>query len=165
MSNKLSVLDLGSADGYLCLTLANKGIRATGVNLYKPSVDLANERAKKFNVPAIFEHMDLFDVTSHADIVVMMEVLEHLPDPQKGVDHTMSLLNEGGHAFFSTPRTDHLGVQQHKDEPNHGNWDDGKPSGHLRLFTEDEFKDLFKNYKIVDFHLDEERCMIAEVMK
>src|SRR3990167_134558 len=44
-NNPDTLIDLGSADGYLCLTLANRGVQCVGVNLYKPSVDLANERA------------------------------------------------------------------------------------------------------------------------
>ena len=163
-NNPDTLIDLGSADGYLCLTLAKRGVQCVGVNLFQPSVDLANERADRYKLKAKFICGDLFDHKGMADSVVMMEVLEHLPDPQKVVDHAMSLLNEGGHAFFSTPRTDHVGVEQHKNEP-HGSWNDGKPSGHLRLFTEAEFRALFKNYKIEQFFVDEERCMISEVTR
>lgn len=159
------VIDLGCADGYLCLTLAKRGLATTGYNLYEPSIKIAKERADKYHLDSQFHCADLFDVKNVSDVVVMMEVLEHLPDPQKGVDHAMSLLNKGGSAFFSTPRTDHIGVQQHKDEVGKKGWDEGTPSGHLRLFTETEFKNLFKDYKVVDFFVDEERCMIAEVIK
>lgn len=165
-NNPTNLIDLGCADGYLCLTVSKNGVRSVGINLYNPSVILANERAEKAKLHARFLNLDLFDYKEKADSVVLMEVLEHLPDPQKGVDHAISLLNNNGHAFFSTPRTDHTGVEQHKAEPGHKKWDeDLTPSGHLRLFTEEEFKELFKNYKIVDFHVDEERCMIAEVTK
>lgn len=158
------VLDLGCADGTLCLTLANKGVECLGVNLYKKSVDFANERAKKNRLPVEFVCSDIFDIETQADVVVMTEVLEHLPDPQKGVDHAMKLLRKDGTTFFSTPRIDHLGVELHKKEIGRKKWDeDGTPSGHLRLFTEDEFKALFSKYKIVDFFLDEEKCMNVEV--
>lgn len=159
-----TVVDLGCADGYLCMTLANKGITSYGVNLYKPSIFLARERAERLHLPAHFEHADLFDVENKGDVVVMMEVLEHLPDPRKGVEKAMSLLNKGGSAFFSSPREDHVGVEQHKLEPGHKKWDEEtEPAGHLRLFSEKEFKDLFIGYKIVDYIVDGERCMIAEV--
>lgn len=158
-----SVVDLGCADGYLPLTLAAHGIKGVGVNLHNPSVEIANKRAKEKKLNAEFIHSDLFDYKDKHDAVVMMEVLEHLPDPQKGVDHAMSLLNKDGVAYFSTPRTDHVGVEQHKANPNKGSWDDGLPSGHLRLMSEAEFKDLFKNYKITDYLLDGERCMCVAV--
>lgn len=160
-----TLVDLGCADGYLALTTASKGITSTGVNLFKPSVDLANERAKKLKLRANFICQDIFDTTSKYDAVVMFEVLEHLPDPQKGIDKAMSLLSDKGKAYFSTPRTDHVGVEMHKAEVGHKGWDSGEISGHLRLFTEQEFKDLFKEYNITDYYLDEERCMCIEVTK
>lgn len=159
-----TLVDLGCADGALCLTLAQDGIECTGINLYKKSVDFANNRAEKNRLSAKFVHGDLFEHKNKYDVVVMTEVLEHLPDPQRGVDHAMSLLKEGGTAYFSTPRTDHVGVEMHKQEAGRDRWDkDGLPSGHLRLFTEDEYKNLFKKYKIEDYHLDNERCMNVEV--
>ena len=160
-----TLIDLGCADGYLPLTSASKGITSTGVNLFKPSVDLANERAKKLGLKATFVCQDIFDTTGEYDAVVMFEVLEHLPDPQKGVDKAMSLLSKGGKAYFATPRTDHLGVEQHKAEVGRKSWDSGEISGHLRLFTEQEFRDLFKGYNITDYYLDAERCMCVQVEK
>lgn len=163
--NPKNLIDYGCADGYLCLTMANKGIECIGVNLYEKSVEFARERATKLNLnkKCGFLAKDLFDVKLKTDCGVMLEVLEHLPDPQAGVDHVMSCAKT---AFFSTPRTDHLGVEQHKAEVGHKKWDeDLSPAGHLRLFTEKEFKNLFKKYKIVKFFVDDERCMIAEVIK
>lgn len=157
-----TLIDLGCADGVLCLTTAKNGIVSKGVNLYQPSVDLANARAKKLNFKAEFVCDDLFNQKGKYDAVVLMEVLEHLPDPQKGIDHCMSLVADGGSFYLSTPRVDHLGIEKHKNEPNHEGWDDGKPSGHLRMFTEDMIKDLFKNYEIVQLVIDEERCILVE---
>ena len=161
--NPKTLVDLGCADGYLALTMAKKGVKCVGVNLYNASVSLANDRALHLSIPAEFVCENIFDHKKKYDAAVMFEVLEHLPDPQKGVDHTMSLLNKGGRAYFSTPRTDHLGVEQHKNEEGRKGWDDGKPAGHLRLFTENEFKALFANYKINEFFVDQERCMMVEV--
>lgn len=160
-----TLVDLGCADGYLCFTAAQRGIKSVGVNLYKPSINVANDRAKRLKLDAKFICQDLFDHSGKYDAAVMFEVLEHLPDARQGVEKTMSLLNENGRAYFSTPRTDHVGVELHKQEINKRHWDDGEPSGHLRLFTEEEFKDLFKGYKIIDYHLDDERCMMVEVSK
>jgi 2-polyprenyl-3-methyl-5-hydroxy-6-metoxy-1,4-benzoquinol methylase len=168
MENKpKTMVDLGSADGSFCLTMAKEGIKTTGINLYKTSVDFANNRATKNRLSAKFICEDLFDhkigPKGHYDVVIMTEVLEHLPDPQKGVDKAMSLITKDGRAYFSTPRTDHVGVEMHKQEVGRKSWDDGKPSGHLRLFTEEEFRKLFEKYKITDFFLDGERCMDVEV--
>lgn len=166
-----SALDLGCADGYLVLTLCSRdsNIKATGVNLYQPSIELARNRAEKNNLKnARFVKDDVLEFKgmpkgTKYDAVTMMEILEHLPDPQKGVDVAMKLLTPGGTAFFTAPRVDHIGVEQHKKEQGRKSWDDGMPSGHLRLFTEEEFKALFGKYVVTDFTVDAERCMCIAV--
>lgn len=165
MANKnvKTLIDLGCADGVLTLTAAKNGIEATGVNLYKPSVDLANERAKKLGFNAKFVCDDIFNQKGKYDAVVLMEVLEHLPDPQKAIDFAMSLVADGGSLYLSTPRTDHLGIELHKNEVDRKPWSEGGPSGHLRLFTEDEVKKLFENYELVQMVIDPERCILVEV--
>lgn len=160
-----TLVDLGCADGYLPLTTAKKGITSVGVNLYKPSVDLANERAKKFAVPALFIHGDLMDYKEKHDTVVLSEVLEHVPNPQEVIDHCMSLVNPGGSFYLTTPSPEHTGIEDHKNEagrkPN--DWDDGLPSGHLQIFTQKDLEDMLKKYKVVQFQKDEQGCWLLEV--
>ncbi len=160
-----NVCDLGCADGFLSLTLARYGVECMGVNLYQPSVDLANKRAWENNLPAKFVCGDLFDHKGSYDAVVLMEVLEHLPDPEEGIRKAFELCEVGGSVYLSTPRTDHLGVEEHmKDEKREG-WDDGKPAGHLRLWTEDQFKKMLKGYKVDQFLVDSTRNMCVEIIK
>jgi len=165
--NPETVLDLGCADGYLCLTLAKNDIWSIGVNLYKPSVLLATKRAQETGLEnAEFVHGDIFNQKSTHDAVVLFEVLEHTPYPKKMIDHCMSLVNEGGSFYISTPSPEHVGIQQHKDEPNHKKWDeDGTPSGHLKLYNEAELKELLKDYTIKQMLLDEDKCWLIEVTK
>ena len=164
-----SCLDLGCADGYLCLTLGNKGVHCTGVNLYKPSLDIANERSKKLKSPssAVFLQGDLFDYKFPHHCVVLFEVLEHLPDPIKAIEKCMSLVKEGGSLYISTPSPEHIGIKLHKEElgRKEHDWDDGLPSGHLRIYNEQELRDLLKGYKIEQFITDEQGCYLIEVKK
>lgn len=161
-----SVIDLGCADGYVPLTLATRGIKATGVNLYQPSIDIAKERALKNKLDCEFVCDDLFNITGKYDAVVLFEVLEHLPDPQKAIDHCMSLLNPGGSFYLSTPSPDHVGIEQHKNEVGHKAWDeDGTPSGHLKLYSEAEMRELLKDYQINQLSLDPDKCWLIEVTK
>lgn len=162
-----SVVDLGCADGSLSLTLAKKGIPSVGINLYKPSVDLANERAKKLKLNATFLNQDLRDYKEKHDAVVLFEVIEHMPNPQEVIDHCMSLVNEGGSFYLSTPSPTHLGIKLHKEEANRkkDDWDDGLPAGHLRIFTDEELRTMFKKYKIKQLMIDEQGCFLMEVKK
>lgn len=168
------VLDLGCADGYVGITLAKRGIEQIeqihGVNLYKPSIDIAIERAKKFNVDlqTTFEVRDLMDFDpswSKYDSVILFEVLEHVPNPQEVINHCMSLVAKNGSFYLSTPSPDHIGIKLHKEEQgrHEGDWDDGLPSGHLQIFTEKELRDMLKGYTIKQFLVDEQGCFMVEV--
>jgi 2-polyprenyl-3-methyl-5-hydroxy-6-metoxy-1,4-benzoquinol methylase len=159
------IIDLGCADGYTGLTLAKRGFKNyLGVNLNTASIEIAKSRAKNYNLDCTFTNKDMFEIEGKYDAVIMFEILEHLPDMKKAVEKAVSLLSDNGRLYISTPRVDHLGVELHKKEK-HGTWDDGKPSGHLRLLTDHELKALLSPYKIYDFALDEERSMLTEVGK
>lgn len=160
-----SVLDIGCADGYLGLTLGRWGIPSVGINLHLPSVELARKRAVANNLPAKFEHMDFRDYNKQHQVVVFFEILEHLPDPIKAIEKAYSLVKDGGRLYISTPRTDHIGIEMHLADQGREGWDDGKPAGHLKLFSEEEFKELLKPYKVIDFHVDEEKSMEVEIQK
>jgi 2-polyprenyl-3-methyl-5-hydroxy-6-metoxy-1,4-benzoquinol methylase len=132
---KTTIVDLGCADGYTALTLAKRGFKCTGCNLYKPSVKIANERAAKYGLDATFTSLDLFSVGNTFDAVILFEVFEHLPDPVKAVKHCMSLVNEGGRLYISTPSPEHVGIRLHKEEGHGTDWTDTKPSGHLKIYN------------------------------
>lgn len=158
-------VDLGCADGFLCLTLARYAIVGTGVNLLWRSVKKAQDRAWDNNLPAKFICQNLFDHIGQYQAVVLMDVLEHLPNPKAGIDKAVSLCVKGGSVYLSTPRTDHLGVEQHIADKNRESWDDGKPAGHLQLFTEEEFKRMLEDYKVAQFFNDETNNMCVEIIK
>ena len=164
-----NMIDLGCADGYLALTLAKRGVVTEGINLYEPSIEIATERARKHKLPASFNVLDLFEMAEKPyiyDAVVLFEVLEHLPDPKKAIDCCMRLVAPGGSFYLSTPSPMHVGVEQHKNEPGHKKWyEDQTPSGHLKLYTEQELRELLKDYKIKQFRLDDDKCWNVEVKK
>ena len=159
-----TVVDLGCADGYLCLTLAKQlGCKCLGVNLHSSSIKIAKERAEKAKLDCEFVEGDLFDTKGTFDAVFLMEVLEHLPDPQKAIDFCMGLLNKGGSFYLSTPSTDSKGIRLHKEEVGKKSWDDGKPTGHLRIFTDKELLRLCEKYQVEKILVDEEGNYLMEV--
>ena len=95
----------------------------------------------------------------------MMEVLEHMAIPEEGMAKAYQLAKPGASIYLSTPRDDHVGIEKHLEEVGRESWDDGKPAGHLRLFTEEEFKNMLKPYKVEQFLVDENKNMCVEIIK
>lgn len=142
-----SLIDLGCADGVLALTCAYRGIKSKGVNLYRPSIELARQRAQKTNIENVdFEVGDVFDVTGQYDAVVAMEIIEHVPDPQKLVNKMSELCSPEGWMYISTPDGP-FG----NGEGNRGNWElkgDMDVRGHVRVFTKESLGALLEGFEI-----------------
>jgi len=137
-----SLIDLACYVGSLVLTAADRGIKATGVDMTAKAIKVAQERAKRLSVDAKFVCSDLMDYKGKADTVVAFEVIEHVPDPELFIKHLLSLVNKGGWCYISTP-----------DGPygngagNLGHWEyDGEHTrGHVRVFTHKTLEGLIKS--------------------
>ncbi len=102
----LRVADIGCGGGILTESLARAGATVTGIDLSKAALDVARLHAAEAELSIDYqciateeyaaEHSGTFDV------VTCMEMLEHVPEPDKIVDACAALLKPGGSAFFST---------------------------------------------------------------
>lgn len=141
-----TVVDLGCSDGAFCLTLASKGYTVTGLNLNKESIRIANERTAKFNLQnrCIFIQGDLHDAKGSADAIVISEVVEHVPNPEKTVAHAANLAKKW--VFLTTPNGP-FG----NGEGNLPQWDCKGPDdirGHVRVYNKKLIEELLEDYKI-----------------
>ncbi|PRQ05498.1 Ubiquinone biosynthesis O-methyltransferase [Enhygromyxa salina] len=80
-----TILELGCGEGYVLSALADAGVEAelTGVELNARAVRVATERLGE---RATIEHRDARELAADGrrfDMVMMLEVLEHIPDPEQ----------------------------------------------------------------------------------
>ena len=95
------VLELGSAHGGFVAILRQAGFDATGLDLSPHIVELAR---KTFDVPMLLGPVEDQQIEpASLDIIVMMDVLEHLPDPLGTMRHCMTLLKPDGLLMIQTP--------------------------------------------------------------
>ena len=100
------VLDVGCGGGILAESLADRGATVTGIDLSEKALGVARlhllESGKKVDYRKISAEELAVECPGEFDIVICMEMLEHVPDPASIVTACATLLKPGGHAFFST---------------------------------------------------------------
>jgi len=103
--HKCKVLEVGCAEGGLLETLQDLGIYAVGVELSDERVNIAKEKNPGLNIFV----GDVTDpnlpkiLNEKFDVVIMREVIEHVPDKKAAFNNLNSLLFDNGYLFISFP--------------------------------------------------------------
>lgn len=99
------VLDLGCAGGFMAEALAERGARVTGIDPAVKAIAAARRRAEATGqdiryVVGVGEDLPHPDATF--DIVVCVDVLEHVSDLEQVLTETRRVLKPGGLFFYDT---------------------------------------------------------------
>ncbi len=99
-------LDVGCGGGILSEALAKSGAQVTGIDLSQPSLEAARQHAESQDLSIEYRLASAEEISQEQagsyDIVTCMEMLEHVPEPEKVVAACAQALKPGGHAFFSS---------------------------------------------------------------
>ena len=103
------VLDLGCGDGLFSHLFALRGARVTGVDLEREAIEQAGSQTAEVNYPGSRPAFLLgtpgglaFDDASF-DLVVMLDVIEHLPNPVGVLREVARVVRPGGRLLVTTP--------------------------------------------------------------
>lgn len=100
------VVDVGCGGGILTEALAQAGASTLGVDLAEKSLQVAKLHALDTGVSVDYEKIAVEDLAARQpgefDVVVCMEMLEHVPDPASVVRACARLAKPGGTLTFST---------------------------------------------------------------
>ncbi|MBY6062979.1 bifunctional 2-polyprenyl-6-hydroxyphenol methylase/3-demethylubiquinol 3-O-methyltransferase UbiG [Pseudidiomarina sediminum] len=100
------VVDIGCGGGLVAETLAKAGATVTGIDLAEQSLQVAKLHALESQVKVDYQCIaaETF-AAEHAgqfDLVTCLEMLEHVPEPEKIVAAAAQLVKPGGTLVFST---------------------------------------------------------------
>ena len=104
LKNK-KILDVGCGGGILAESLALNGANVKGIDLADGPLEVAKIREQKRNLGITYEKIEtskLIKKKEKFDVITCLEMLEHVPDPEKTVKECSELLNNNGDIFFST---------------------------------------------------------------
>jgi 2-polyprenyl-6-hydroxyphenyl methylase / 3-demethylubiquinone-9 3-methyltransferase len=101
----LKVLDVGCGGGFTCEFLAKRGAKVTGVDLSEKSIQAARKHAKEsgLKIEYLQGKGEKLPVDSgQFDLVVCVDVLEHVEDLGKVLSEINRALKSGGTFLFDT---------------------------------------------------------------
>ncbi|MDW6091566.1 class I SAM-dependent methyltransferase [Vibrio rhizosphaerae] len=105
-SSPNSIHEIGCGEGYWVLKWNQQGLSARGCDFSSEVIDIAKENAKSYNLlPSLFTCRNIYDLEANqdsADLVVCCEVLEHIDNPEKGLEALQRIVKND--LIISVPR-------------------------------------------------------------
>lgn len=101
----LTLLDVGCGGGLLTEPLARLGAQATGLDPAPTNVEVARLHAERSGVPVSYRGdrvETLVEQGARFDVVISMEVVEHVPDPAAFTRACAACVAPGGLLFMAT---------------------------------------------------------------
>jgi 2-polyprenyl-6-hydroxyphenyl methylase/3-demethylubiquinone-9 3-methyltransferase len=101
----LRVLDIGCGGGLLSEAMGRAGAEVTGIDVTERNVEVARLHAERSRVPVRYRHVAAETLAAEGaifDVVLNMEVVEHVADLSGFLDACCALVRPGGHMFVAT---------------------------------------------------------------
>lgn len=96
------LLDIGCSHGFFLKMAEDSGWRASGIDLAKEAVAHATSKGLDVSVATLFEKKY---EDEEFDVVTMLYVLEHLPEPMRYLNEIQRILKPGGILLARVPHT------------------------------------------------------------
>ena len=101
---QLKVLDIGSGGGLLCEPLNRLGAEVVGIDASSNNIQVAKLHAKEMNLNIKYIHSspENINLKNEFDVVLSMEVVEHVADINLFIEKCSKLIKKNGIMFVAT---------------------------------------------------------------
>jgi 2-polyprenyl-3-methyl-5-hydroxy-6-metoxy-1,4-benzoquinol methylase len=107
-----TILDCGCGEGFISLELSSRGANVLGIDLSSNKIRMAKKLEKRTNAPnvafIIADAENLPFKEGAFDLVVLSEVIEHLPKPNVCLNGLDFILAENGKVYVTVPKNNKL---------------------------------------------------------
>ena len=103
--DNLSIVDIGCGGGLLCEPMARLGANVVGVDAAERNIPIAMAHAKQSNLSIDYRHGTAEEILAgneKFDVILNMEVIEHVSDPTGFIKTCEALLKDRGMMLCST---------------------------------------------------------------
>lgn len=103
-NDNINILDIGCGGGITCESLCKEGFKITGVDPSEESILVAKEHAKRsnLNINYYVASPESLSTDNKFDVVISLEVIEHVQNPKDFIEICQSLLKKDGVLILST---------------------------------------------------------------
>ena len=101
----LKVLDIGCGGGLLCEPMARLGAEVVGIDVVEKNIKIASVHAEKAGLKIDYRHISVEKLEKEKikyDVVLNMEVVEHVDHPEEFISTCSNMLKKDGLIFCST---------------------------------------------------------------
>lgn len=103
-NSDVNILEIGCGNGtVVSLPLAELGYNVTGVDLHKPSIELAKTKNIFENAQFVCQDLSEFSANQLYNVVILSDILEHVEHPEKLMAMAASCTEQGGLILISIP--------------------------------------------------------------
>jgi SAM-dependent methyltransferase len=131
------LIELGCGMGFLLKAFADDGWDVTGIEPDRGFCRFIEREHQLKAIPAILEDSGI--PNGSVDVVVMLHVIEHVPDPLATLQAIHRVLKPGGHLVLETPRYDSLMFKLLRHRERSVSCD-----GHIYFFTTGTLRALYE---------------------
>ncbi|HEY8963579.1 MAG TPA: bifunctional 2-polyprenyl-6-hydroxyphenol methylase/3-demethylubiquinol 3-O-methyltransferase UbiG [Alphaproteobacteria bacterium] len=108
------ILDVGCGGGLVCEPLARLGAQVTGIDAGQENIEAAINHAKQSGLNVDYICTTAEDFKGQFDVVLALEIIEHVDEPELFVKSLLTLVKPGGVIIMSTinrnPKSFALGI-------------------------------------------------------
>lgn len=98
----LDILDIGCGGGILSEPISRLGANLIAIDASEKNISIAKARQQKSGVNINYQHGKIEDLTQKFDIILNMEVIEHVADQKLFLESCVNLLKPNGLLFLAT---------------------------------------------------------------
>jgi len=99
----LRILDVGCGNGYLASELVKRGHTVVGIDFDEKALAIAKKHHPEIRVSHQKAEDRLRQFMEDADVVIAIEVIEHIYSPQTFLANVLETLKPGGSVILTTP--------------------------------------------------------------
>ena len=104
--DKKSIIDVGCGGGLLCENLISDTNKVLGIDMSKEAIEIAKAHRSLKNLKIDYEHISLDQLINNTekkyDVLTCLELIEHVPDPEKLIKNCVEITESRADLFFST---------------------------------------------------------------